>query len=175
MKLEFFVLVLAVLGMLLLLILFPRPPVRVSADDIIKWAGNCEHTHLLVAIAMAESSLRPKVVHPRSGAKGLFQFMDGTVKDIRERFGYNFDPLDPQEATVAACIYLRWLLLHFDNLEHVLMAWNWGFGNTVAYLNGNATLPRETEVFIQRVKSNLNTLRSQQSLSCNSASQAVFA
>ncbi len=158
MKLEFLVLAVAVVGMCLLLVLFPRPPARVTVEDIMKWAGECNEPVLLVAIAKAESSLRPSVVNPVSGAQGLFQFMDGTAKDIGDRFGYEFDPLKPHEATLAACIYLDWLLLHFDELDHVLMAWNWGFGNTVAYLNGNAQLPRETEVFIRRVRENLRTL-----------------
>lgn len=126
-------------------------------EDIIKWADSY-HTYkyidplFMAAIATQESQLKHDAVSS-AGAKGLFQFMPITIRDISERFNYPFDPYDPKQATEAAKIYLTWLCdklldedtgrlivyLNDPNIQYphdlVLVAWNWGYGNLQKYIN----------------------------------------
>ena len=145
--------------MMLVILLIAGTVLGVTSDDIIEWAetNGCKYPQLLAAIAFAESSYRPTVVSS-SGAIGLFQFMPATVKDIEDRFGYSFEPTNPQQATYAAQIYLGWLLSHFE-LYHALIAWNWGYGNTMAYLDGKkAPLPYNTLAFLWNVSAKYSEL-----------------
>lgn len=113
---------------------------------------------LLYSIAVTESSLNPLAVS-KAGAQGLFQFMPITQKDLADRFGYPFDPFCPRCSTIAAGKYLKWLMDHFDSLDQVLGAWNWGYGNMKAFLRGEKTMPSETKNFIRKVKTKLENLK----------------
>ena len=150
---------------------------RVLEEDIIRWAEEYSTNKridplFMLAIAAQESSFRANAIS-KSGAMGLFQFMPITVKDISERFGYPFDPYNPEQATKAAKIYLTWLCdklltenvstlmfyLRDSNITYphdlVLIAYNWGYGNLSKYINsriiieGNKMIPRSEEVYIE--------------------------
>lgn len=103
------------------------------------------------------------------GAKGLFQFMHSTAKDM----GLD-DRTHPQESAQAAAKYLNILYLRYDkNLELTLAAYNWGLGNVDQYIkptprgktNKNkktgesdysefrlSKMPSETQNYISRIK-----------------------
>ena len=141
-------------------------------EDIIKWAKEY-NTHkyidplFLAAIATQESQLKHDAVSS-AGAKGLFQFMPITIKDISERFNYPFDPYDPKQATEAAKIYLTWLcdkLLNEDtgrlifylndaNIHYphdfVLIAWNWGYGNLQKYINSRVIRNKDGSLNVKK-------------------------
>lgn len=146
---------------LLVLILFSAVVAgsSVSYEDIEGWASGyttCPDVpvSLLYAIACVESSLLPGAVNEDSGAWGLFQFIDLTVGDIGNRLGYLFDPFVPSQATVAAKIYISWLMRVFgeDNLVYVLAAWHWGPTNMLELVNGSRkVIPFETVHFINKV------------------------
>jgi hypothetical protein len=116
----------------------------VTFEQIERWA-NGFNPDFLYALAMCESSLNPNAISP-VGAKGLFQFMPITVRDLKERWDYTFDPLNPEQATKAAALYLTWLFDTLHDLEKVLAAWNWGIGN----IRKGGVLPQETRTFIAR-------------------------
>lgn len=129
----------------------------ITQGEIIQWAENYPTKKyidplFMAAIATQESKLDHKAISS-AGAKGLFQFMPITIRDITDRFKYPFDPYDPKQATEAAKIYLTWLCdklldedtgrlivyLNDPNIQYphdlVLVAWNWGYGNLQKYIN----------------------------------------
>lgn len=134
-----------------------RSDLMITQGEIIQWAENYPTKKyidplFMAAIATQESKLDHKAISS-AGAKGLFQFMPITIRDITDRFKYPFDPYDPKQATEAAKIYLTWLcdkLLTEDTgrlifylrdsyikypHDIVLAAWNWGYGNVQKYIN----------------------------------------
>jgi soluble lytic murein transglycosylase-like protein len=61
-----------------------------------------------------------------AGAKGLFQFMDGTARDMGLRGN---DVFDPEKAAQAAAKYLSQLLqANGGDLSKALASYNWGSG-----------------------------------------------
>jgi len=152
------------ISLLLLVVSIPNAGLPLRSDtmnilhkDVIKWAESYSTNKyidplFMAAIATQESQLKHDAVSS-AGAKGLFQFMPITIKDLAERFNYVFDPYDPKQSTEAAKIYLTWLcdkLLNEDtgrlifylddaNIHYphdlVLVAWNWGYGNLQKYIN----------------------------------------
>jgi len=130
---------------------------RVKPEQIREWCQEVKiephpDPDLMVAIAKAESSLRPNVVNKKSNAKGLFQLTPICLKEIRIRWKKAIDPFDPQQATEGATLYISWLLEKFPNdLTLVLASWNWGIGNVRKWQKGLKSLPRETRRFTDKV------------------------
>lgn len=134
---------------------------KVSPDDIRKWAAETPtipdvSAALLIAIAICESGLNPMAIS-HVHAMGLFQFMPITIVDLYNRFGTLVDPFDPKRATIGAKKYLAWLFYRLEELDAVLAAWNWGYGNYTR--KGEEFLPDETVRFIGRVKRELEALK----------------
>lgn len=132
--------------------------------QIAAWAA-CIYTtppvdaYFLYAIAMCESSMNPAAVSD-AGAQGLYQFMPGTVKDIQARWGFTFDPFEPEQATKAAALYLSWLCRVFDDdIEKILASWVWGIGNVRKWEAGEKKLPEDVEHFIYLFLSEYVTIR----------------
>ncbi len=106
-------------------------------------------TGLLRSVAIAESAGNPRAVSGAK-AKGLFQFMDGTARDM----GLTGDDVfDPEKSASAAAKYLAQLMRMFGNVPDALAAYNWGPGNMKRL--GMGAAPRETRDYIPRVMSNL--------------------
>jgi ElaB/YqjD/DUF883 family membrane-anchored ribosome-binding protein len=107
-------------------------------------------TGLLRSMAMTESSGNP-LAQSSAGAKGLFQFMARTARDM----GLNGnDVFDPQKSAQAAARYIAQLLQHYhSNIQKALAAYNRGVGNVDKY--GLSGLPAETLAYVPKVISGL--------------------
>lgn len=105
---------------------------------------------LLSAVMHQESAGK---VYARSpvGAKGLFQFMPATAKELRLD-----DPHAPEPAAEAAAKYLSSLYRRYNgDLNLSLAAYNWGMGNVDRYTQQGYRsfegMPLETRNYIKRV------------------------
>ncbi|MCT4713257.1 transglycosylase SLT domain-containing protein [Enterobacteriaceae bacterium H11S18] len=105
---------------------------------------------LLKSVAITESGGN-RFAQSGVGAKGLFQFMDGTAKDMGLRGNEVFDP---EKSAQAAAKYLSQLLkLNGGDLRKALASYNWGIGNVQKH--GLALMPQETRNYIPKVMSNM--------------------
>lgn len=101
---------------------------------------------LLSSVAATESGGDPFAVSPK-GAKGTFQFMDGTARDLGLK---GMDVYDPHKSADAAARYLRYLLdATGGDLEKTLASYNWGLGNVQK--KGMDNLPSETRNYVPKV------------------------
>ncbi|SSH53777.1 lytic transglycosylase domain-containing protein [Klebsiella pneumoniae] len=101
---------------------------------------------LLSSVAATESGVDPFAVSPK-GAKGPFQFMDGTARDLGLK---GMDVYDPHKSADAAARYLRYLLdATGGDLEKTLASYNWGLGNVQK--KGMDNLPLETRNYVPKV------------------------
>ncbi|HHC3784595.1 lytic transglycosylase domain-containing protein [Klebsiella pneumoniae] len=101
---------------------------------------------LLSSVAATESGGDPFAVSPK-GAKGPFQFMDGTARDLGLK---GMDVYDPHKSADAAARYLRYLLdATGGDLEKTLASYNWGLGNVQK--KGMDNLPLETRNYVPKV------------------------
>ncbi|HCT5968824.1 TPA: lytic transglycosylase domain-containing protein [Klebsiella pneumoniae] len=101
---------------------------------------------LLSSVAATESGGDPLAVSPK-GAKGPFQFMDGTARDLGLK---GMDVYDPHKSADAAARYLRYLLdATGGDLEKALASYNWGLGNVQK--KGMDNLPSETRNYVPKV------------------------
>lgn len=64
---------------------------------------------LLDNLARVESNNDPKAVNPKSGAKGLYQFIDSTT-EMLHKMGHKFDPMNGPQSREAARFYLNYLV-----------------------------------------------------------------
>lgn len=101
---------------------------------------------LLSSVAATESGGDP-FAESKAGAKGLFQFMPGTAKDMGLK---GRDVFDPHKSADAAARYLRYLLdATGGDLEKTLASYNWGLGNVQK--KGMDNLPAETRNYVPKV------------------------
>lgn len=101
---------------------------------------------LLSSLSAAESGGDPYAESPK-GAKGPFQFMDGTARDLGLK---GMDVYDPHKSADAAARYLRYLLdATGGDLEKTLASYNWGLGNVQK--KGMDNLPPETRNYVPKV------------------------
>ncbi|MFX2664732.1 transglycosylase SLT domain-containing protein [Enterobacter hormaechei] len=105
---------------------------------------------LLKSVAITESGGN-QFATSGAGAKGLFQFMDGTARDMGLRGN---DVFDPEKAAQAAAKYLSQMLqANGGDLSKALASYNWGIGNVQKH--GMALMPQETRNYIPKVLSNM--------------------
>ncbi|WP_116430752.1 lytic transglycosylase domain-containing protein [Klebsiella pneumoniae] len=101
---------------------------------------------MLSSVAATESGGDP-FAESKAGAKGLFQFMPGTAKDMGLK---GRDVFDPHKSADAAGRYLRFLLdATGGDLEKALASYNWGLGNVQK--KGMDNLPSETRNYVPKV------------------------
>ncbi|HDU5564691.1 TPA: lytic transglycosylase domain-containing protein [Klebsiella pneumoniae subsp. pneumoniae] len=101
---------------------------------------------MLSSVAATESGGDP-FAESKAGAKGLFQFMPGTAKDMGLK---GRDVFDPHKSADAAARYLRYLLdATGGDLEKALASYNWGLGNVQK--KGMDNLPSETRNYVPKV------------------------
>ena len=86
----------------------------------------------------------------KAGAKGPYQFMDATAKEL----GLS-DPFDEAQSRGAAKRYLTKLDSMFGNPRDALTAYNWGMGNVSNMLRtGKANMPAEARQYAGKVLGN---------------------
>ena len=136
-----------------------RPQPTKAGSELLGWMQpmltNLEQLYrlpegLLRSVAITESGGNQFAVSG-AGAKGLFQFMDGTARDMGLRGN---DVFDPQKSAQAAAKYLSQLLRqNGGDLSKALASYNWGIGNVQRY--GMGLMPQETRNYIPKVMSNM--------------------
>ncbi|ELW5671623.1 transglycosylase SLT domain-containing protein [Salmonella enterica] len=136
-----------------------RPQPTKAGAELLGWMQpmltNLEHLYrlpegLLRSVAITESGGNQFAVSG-AGAKGLFQFMDGTARDMGLRGN---DVFEPEKAAQAAAKYLSQLLrANGGDLSKTLASYNWGIGNVKRY--GMRLMPKETRNYIPKVMSNM--------------------
>ncbi|MBE8621296.1 transglycosylase SLT domain-containing protein [Salmonella enterica] len=136
-----------------------RPQATAQGKILLDWMGpmfnKLESLYqlpagLLKSVAITESGGNQFAVSG-AGAKGLFQFMDGTARDMGLRGN---DVFDPEKAARAAAKYLSQLLqANGGDLSKALASYNWGIGNVKRY--GMRLMPKETRNYIPKVMSNM--------------------
>ncbi len=140
--------------------LFNRAPKGLSAPmtpfdpSIEKAAEENNLDPLLVkAVISVESSFNPKCVSP-AGARGLMQLIPLTARRLGVHHIFN-----PEENIRAGCRHLRYLIDKYSgDLKLALAAYNAGEGSVHRYKG----IPpyRETQAYVKRVLSTLNTYQS---------------
>ncbi|ALX94891.1 hypothetical protein AV650_15620 [Serratia fonticola] len=101
---------------------------------------------ILRSIATTESGGNQFAISS-AGAKGLFQFMDPTAKDMGLK---GDDVFDPEKSAAAAAKYLSQLLQQTGgNLQEAIAAYNWGIGNVQK--KGLGMAPAETRNYVPKV------------------------
>ena len=138
-----------------------RPQPTKAGSELLGWMQpmftNLEQLYrlpegVLRSVAITESGGNQFAVSG-AGAKGLFQFMDGTARDMGLRGN---DVFDPEKSAQAAAKYLSQLLRqNGGDLSKALASYNWGIGNVKRY--GMGLMPQETRNYIPKVMSNMPT------------------
>ncbi|MCL8143856.1 transglycosylase SLT domain-containing protein [Enterobacter hormaechei] len=136
-----------------------RPQATAQGKVLLDWMGpmfnKLESLYqlpagLLKSVAITESGGN-QFATSGAGAKGLFQFMDGTARDMGLRGN---DVFDPEKSAQAAAKYLSQLLRqNGGDLSKALASYNWGIGNVKRY--GMGLMPQETRNYIPKVMSNM--------------------
>ncbi|WP_145588272.1 lytic transglycosylase domain-containing protein [Yersinia aldovae] len=140
-----------------------RPTASASGENLLGWlqptltkleALNNLPAGLLRSLAITESSGNQFALGPKTKygqAKGLFQFMDPTAKDMGLKGN---DVFDPEKSAAAAAKYLSMLLkMNGGDLDKALASYNWGIGNVQKH--GLDLMPAETRNYIPKVRSNM--------------------
>ena len=138
-----------------------RPQATAQGKVLLDWMGpmfnKLESLYqlpagLLKSVAITESGGN-QFATSGAGAKGLFQFMDGTARDMGLRGN---DVFDPEKSAQAAAKYLSQLLRqNGGDLSKALASYNWGIRNVKRY--GMGLMPQETRNYIPKVMSNMPT------------------
>lgn len=138
-----------------------RPQATAQGKVLLDWMGpmfnKLESLYqlpagLLKSVAITESGGN-QFAMSGAGAKGLFQFKDGTARDMGLRGN---DVFDPEKSAQAAAKYLSQLLRqNGGDLSKALASYNWGIGNVKRY--GMGLMPQETRNYIPKVMSNMPT------------------
>lgn len=136
-----------------------RPTASASGAALLGWlqptltkleALNNLPAGLLQSVAITESGGNQFAISG-AGAKGLFQFMDPTAKDMGLKGN---DVFDPEKSAAAAAKYLSMLLkMNGGDLDKALASYNWGIGNVQKH--GLDLMPPETRNYIPKVRSNM--------------------
>ncbi|HET7535470.1 MAG TPA: lytic transglycosylase domain-containing protein, partial [Candidatus Didemnitutus sp.] len=117
----------------------------------------------LVWLAEAESTFNPDAESP-VGARGLFQLMPATAKELGLSTAMPDERTDPEKSARAAARYLRQLHGRFGDWALALAAYNAGPGRIRRTLNENQaktfaaiaeTLPAETRMYVPKVLATL--------------------
>lgn len=132
-----------------------NPTDVIKYDQLISKASDKYNVEsaLIKAVIKAESNFNHRAVSPK-GAQGLMQLMPRTAHALQVK-----DSFHPENNIEGGTRYLRYLLNLFEgNLSLALAAYNAGENAVIKYKN---SIPpyRETQQYVQRVLSLLNTYR----------------
>ncbi|MCW2485719.1 lytic transglycosylase domain-containing protein [Candidatus Symbiopectobacterium sp. NZEC127] len=153
-----------------------RPKASKAGEQLLGWMGpmltQLESLYklpagLLRSVATTESAGNQFAVS-EAGAKGLFQFMDGTARDMGLRGN---DVFDPMKSAQAAAKYLAQLLkANGGDLDKALASYNWGIGNVQKH--GMALMPRETRDYIPKVRSGMPSINQETNITVYGSTDA---
>lgn len=111
---------------------------------------------ILRAIYAIESANGTQLESPK-GAKGPFGLMPDTARELGVKDPMNFD-----QSSAGAAKYMDQLINRYKgNIEHALMAYNWGLGNVDNWIkNGqkNDSMPQETKAYVAKARAYLGDL-----------------
>ena len=111
---------------------------------------------ILRAIYAIESG-NGKYLKSPAGAEGPFGFMPDTARELGIK-----DTMDFDQSAAGAAKYMDQLINRYKgNVEHALMAYNWGLGNVDRWIrNGQKIgfIPQETKAYVAKAKSYIGTL-----------------
>lgn len=119
----------------------------------------------LVWLAEVESSFNPTARSP-VGARGLFQFMPETAKEMGLSTFLPDERTDPEKSARAAARYLKQLHRQFGDWPLALAAYNAGPGRVrrtlskrqgVIFADIAASLPAETQMYVPKVLATIET------------------
>jgi hypothetical protein len=140
-------------------------------DNILKAAENLRakgedaDPNLIKAMMMIETGMNPRKNH--LGYEGFPQTKDHIIngwKDkegnfhpgINQKHGTSFtlkDMYDPQKAAEFMHYYMKAVSgsRHVQDLKDLIIAYNWGVGNLIAYKSGKKDLPKQSEDYVKMV------------------------
>jgi len=137
-----------------------RPQPTKVGSELLEWMQpmltNLEQLYRLPAgvlrsMAITESS-SDRFAVSGAGAKGLFQLIDGTARDMGLR---GIDVFDPEKAAQIAAKYFSQLLqANGGDLSKALDSYNRGIGNVQKH--GMALMPQETRNYIPKAMINMS-------------------
>lgn len=134
----------------LLLLLMSSVLFGITSLDIAVWANGYAtkpevEWELIAAIAEVESNTDP-LAYSSEGAMGMYQFTPIAIYDVAVRFRYEFSPFNPRTSTIAAKIYLSWLLSKLS-FRDAVAAWNCGYSNVI-----KGQIPYQTLCYLRKVE-----------------------
>jgi hypothetical protein len=111
---------------------------------IVESAAHANHLPIgfLTRLVWEESRFRAEVTS-RAGAQGIAQFMPETAAERGL-----LDPFDPEQAIPEAARLLVDMEHRFGNLGLAAAAYNAGPNRVAAWLDGSASLPAQTQVYV---------------------------
>lgn len=130
--------------------------------DIVRSAKEFEiDPAFLMGLIDAESGFNPDA-KSHAGALGLGQLMKPAMMDVKRRYGYTVDPLNPQSNIRGTAMYLRMKLEEYTNkgydkqtaIKLALMAYNGGSGRVNQFIAEGGDLddlPAETRLYPGKV------------------------
>ena len=121
------------------------PALRDQFDSEIRYAAAMYEVkpELIKAVIHAESLFNPFAVS-RVGAQGLMQLMPETAAHLQV-----YRPFDARDNIMGGARFLQYLMGKFDNIEHVLAAYNAGETNVRRY--GGIPPFKETQGYVKKV------------------------
>lgn len=148
-------------------------------DSLFAWYG-AQHGvdwRLLKAQARQESAFNPDAFNPRSGARGLSQFLRRTFEEWRDGTAgietppdvdlVLLDPRDPEDAIRAQAAMMAWALrVNGGDMKRALVAYNWGLGNLRRAIAAHgsdwfAHAPAESRAYVRRIATFYDEYRQQ--------------
>jgi len=125
------------------------------ASDALKEKGENPNVNLIKAIMIVETGMKP--IKNKSGFEGFPQTKSRFIESINKRNKTNFtmvDMYDAEESVKFIHYYLKSVSksMYVNNLEDLIIAYNWGVGNLGKYKRGEESLPNQTKDYIAMIK-----------------------
>ena len=131
-------------------------------NDILRAVENLEakgedpNQNLIKAIMLIETGMNP--IKNSLGYEGFPQTKDHIIQSINKRNRTNFSMKDMYDAEKSAEFIHYYLKTasksdYVNNIEDLIIAYNWGIGNLKKYKHGEKDLPNQTADYIKMVAS----------------------